>query len=347
MQVQYPMMFKLTSASGSRATHCGVQEFSADESRAYLPQWMMQNLLLEEGDMVIVRNVQLPTASFVKLRPHSSAFLAITNPRAMLERKLRDYAALTVGDIIKLHYADTEFYFDVLEAKPAVRGGWGEGQAARSPQPPCSASTPPRCAPTHTTSRPSPVTPAPTVQPAVSVVETDCEVDFAPPLDYVEPDYKAAAAAAAAAAAGGGAGGGAGAGAGGGMFGGVAHAQLGGSARAGPGAGASASGGGAGAASASHASAAGFTLGASAASSASAVATASAASGGRRLGSAADAPPAGAAGGGSGRSPQLGAQAGGVLLATAASSAPKKRTLNRFEQARADACFKGEGRTLR
>ena len=26
------------------------------------------------------------------------------------------------------------------------------------------------------------------LQEAVSVIETDCEVDFAPPLDYVEPN---------------------------------------------------------------------------------------------------------------------------------------------------------------
>jgi ubiquitin fusion degradation protein 1 len=36
---------------------------------------------------------------------------------------------------------------------------------------------------------------------AISVIETDCNVDFAPPLDYVEPDWKAEAAAAALAAA--------------------------------------------------------------------------------------------------------------------------------------------------
>ena len=124
MQVQYPMMFKLTNpgAPGGRMTHCGVLEFTAEEGRTYLPQWMMENLLLNEGDMAVLRNVQLPRASFIKIRPHSSAFLAISNPRAMLERKLRDFSALTVGDIIKLHYADTDFYFDVLEAKPAVRG---------------------------------------------------------------------------------------------------------------------------------------------------------------------------------------------------------------------------------
>ena len=38
-------------------------------------------------------------------------------------------------------------------------------------------------------------------QDAISVIETDCEVDFAPPLDYVEPQRPDPAAAAAAAAA--------------------------------------------------------------------------------------------------------------------------------------------------
>lgn len=35
---------------------------------------------------------------------------------------------------------------------------------------------------------------------AISVIETDCNVDFAPPLDYVEPDYSKPQASAAAAA---------------------------------------------------------------------------------------------------------------------------------------------------
>ena len=33
------------------------------------------------------------------------------------------------------------------------------------------------------------------VQDAISVIETDCEVDFAPPLDYVEPQREQPAAA--------------------------------------------------------------------------------------------------------------------------------------------------------
>jgi hypothetical protein len=125
MHVQYPMQFKVTNpggGAGGRATHCGVQEFSSEEGRIYMPHWMMQSLLLEEGAMVVVRNVQLPKARFVKLRPHSVSFLDVSDPRAMLEKKLRYFSALTVGDVILVRYADHDFYFDVLETKPAVRG---------------------------------------------------------------------------------------------------------------------------------------------------------------------------------------------------------------------------------
>ena len=135
MHVQYPMMFRLAvPGGGGRATHCGVQEFSSEEGRAYLPHWMMANLGVAEGAMLSLRNVTLPKARFVKIRPHSVDFLELKNPRAMLEGILRGYAALTVGDVICLHYAGTTYEFDVLEAKPAVRvGGGGGGGGGVSP----------------------------------------------------------------------------------------------------------------------------------------------------------------------------------------------------------------------
>jgi len=33
--------------------------------------WMMANLALAEGDIVVLRNMQLPKAQFVRFRPHS------------------------------------------------------------------------------------------------------------------------------------------------------------------------------------------------------------------------------------------------------------------------------------
>jgi len=166
METDYPMLFKVGGSARERSTHCGVMEFSAPEGLCYMPYWMMQSLLIEEGGFVRVHNVSLKKAKFVKFRPQSKTFLDISNPKAVLEKALRKYTCMTVGDQIFIDYNSQHYYIDVQEVRP-------DGQAC--------------------------------------IVETDMEVDFAPPADYVEPDWKGMAAAkaveeaaAAAAASGGG-----------------------------------------------------------------------------------------------------------------------------------------------
>lgn len=137
------MLFQVENSREHRSTHCGVLEFIADEGMVYLPYWMMQNLLLQEGDVITLRSATLPKGTFVKLQPHSKDFLDISNPRAVLETTLRNFSCLTVGDTIPINYNNRQYLIDIVEAKPAG---------------------------------------------AISVIETDCNVDFAPPLDYVEPE---------------------------------------------------------------------------------------------------------------------------------------------------------------
>lgn len=142
MNVEYPMLFQLNNQSMNRSTHCGVYEFSAPEGCCYLPFWMMQNLMLGEGSTIMVKNVSLPKAKFVKFRPQSVDFLEISNPRAVLEKTLRNYTCVTQGDVICIHYLNKNLYLEVVEVKPGT---------------------------------------------AASIVETDCEVDFAEPVGYVPP----------------------------------------------------------------------------------------------------------------------------------------------------------------
>lgn len=40
-------------------------------------------MLLQEGDIVRVKNVTLPKGKYVKLQPHTKDFLDISNPKAM------------------------------------------------------------------------------------------------------------------------------------------------------------------------------------------------------------------------------------------------------------------------
>ncbi|KAL3315232.1 Ubiquitin recognition factor in ER-associated degradation protein 1 [Cichlidogyrus casuarinus] len=144
LNIQYPMLFKLTNPDQSRSMHCGVLEFVAGEGKVFLPYWMLQNLLTEEGAYINVTNVSLPIATFARFQPQSTAFLEISDPKAVLENALRQFACLTVDDIIAISYNETIYELKVLELKPSR---------------------------------------------AVTIIECDMSVDFAPPVGYEEPTY--------------------------------------------------------------------------------------------------------------------------------------------------------------
>ncbi|KAJ2807205.1 ubiquitin fusion degradation protein [Coemansia guatemalensis] len=149
LEVVYPLMFRIKSdedegeTGSKRRTHGGVLEFTAEEGRVYLPQWMMDTLHLQPTASVEVTNVALLQGALTKLQAQSTDFLDISDHRAVLERALRKFSALTVGDIISIEYNSHEYKLAVLETQPS----------------------------------PS----------AINIVETDLNVDFAPPVGYVEP----------------------------------------------------------------------------------------------------------------------------------------------------------------
>ena len=86
-----------------------------------------------------VESASLPVATFAKFQPHSVEFLDMTNPKAVLEARLRNFACLSKDDVIAIQYNDKVYEMSVLETKPAN---------------------------------------------AVSVIECDLNVDFAPPVGY-------------------------------------------------------------------------------------------------------------------------------------------------------------------
>lgn len=142
LHIDFPMLFELRNDATKRVSHCGVLEFIAEEGMIYMPHWMMENLLLQEGDAVQVKNTALPKGTYVKLQPHTKDFLDISNPKAILEKTLRNFSCFTTGDSIMVAYNNKKYYIDIIETKPTS---------------------------------------------AISIIETDCEVDFAPPLDFKEP----------------------------------------------------------------------------------------------------------------------------------------------------------------
>ena len=66
LKISYPMTFMISNPQMAKKSYCGVLEFSADEGVCYIPTWMMDNLFLEEGAEVILRNVTLQKGNYIK-----------------------------------------------------------------------------------------------------------------------------------------------------------------------------------------------------------------------------------------------------------------------------------------
>lgn len=92
----------------------------------------------------MIKSASFVKGAHIKLQPHTTSFVELSNPKVVLERTLRDFSCLTVGDTFTIMHNDKKKKncIDVLEVKPSS---------------------------------------------AVSIIETDCEVDFATSLDYKEP----------------------------------------------------------------------------------------------------------------------------------------------------------------
>lgn len=122
MNIQFPMMFQVTNPKVSRISHCSVLEFTAPEGNVYMPMWMMENLCLEPGNLVTLRNVEMPKGTYVKLRPHATKFIELPNPKVVLEKALRTFSCLTQNDTITISPPGLgKFKLDVVEVRPGNR----------------------------------------------------------------------------------------------------------------------------------------------------------------------------------------------------------------------------------
>lgn len=118
MHISWPLIFEIMHTISGKKTHCGVLEFTSDEGCVYMPYWMMQNLAVKEGEKVCFRYVNLEKGNYIRFQPQTSDFLRISNPKAVLEAKLRNFTCLTKTDTIAIDYNETIFWLNVLEVKP-------------------------------------------------------------------------------------------------------------------------------------------------------------------------------------------------------------------------------------
>ncbi len=100
-------------------TYCGVLEFTSKAGCLNMPYWMMSILKLDIGDNTIVQSYHLSKkATFIKIKPMQLAFVELANPKAVIEKKIKNYVVLYINQIIIIKHLDVEYSFTIIETKP-------------------------------------------------------------------------------------------------------------------------------------------------------------------------------------------------------------------------------------
>jgi len=139
------MFFKVSNKEMQFGIVCGVHEFSAPPGICHIPFHIMNNIGIREGQEVEIEKICPVQGTYIKLRPHKTEFINLSNPKAVLEKIMsRDYPVVSQGQTIEIYYEDLncKYRIDIVETNPAE---------------------------------------------IISIVNTDINIDFEQPLDYVEP----------------------------------------------------------------------------------------------------------------------------------------------------------------
>ena len=116
----FPIHFTIENKETKLSSVCGVFEFTSSPGTALFPYHLMQSLFINEGDTCSF-TIALPIrGSYIKLKPHKTAFIELNDPKAILENNLsKNYTVLTKGETISIKYMNDTYYIDVVECEPA------------------------------------------------------------------------------------------------------------------------------------------------------------------------------------------------------------------------------------
>lgn len=100
LQIPAPYTFEISHSNRLYVSHTGVLEFTARGEEIVVPEWLYQQLEMDQCGLVTVTYKQLMPGRSIKLLPHTTDFLEIESPKRELEKCLVNYQVLTCGDEI-------------------------------------------------------------------------------------------------------------------------------------------------------------------------------------------------------------------------------------------------------
>jgi len=120
--VEYPLFFKIINPICEFGRVCAVHEFTAMEGVTNVPYYIMEDLGIAEGSQVSIEYINPPQGSYLKLKPHETAFINLSNPKVILEHIMsKDYPVVSKGETIVLNYKDLDktFRIDIVDCQPS------------------------------------------------------------------------------------------------------------------------------------------------------------------------------------------------------------------------------------
>jgi len=115
-----PFFFKIENIDMKYGQVCGVQEFSAPPGVINVPYHIMEGLGISEGQHVEIKLASPVKGTYIKIQPHTTSFINLSNPKALLEKVLSEkYPVVTEGHTITVEYLKKVFYIDIVKTEPA------------------------------------------------------------------------------------------------------------------------------------------------------------------------------------------------------------------------------------
>ena len=114
-----PIYCKIINFNHDIKYYTGILEFSATAGNCFIPHWIMEQTLIDEGNPIKVEIIMdLKPVTFLKLKPQDpNIFNDIPNIKEMLEFKLKNYTCTSKGSWLCVSHFDEKIYFDVIDTK--------------------------------------------------------------------------------------------------------------------------------------------------------------------------------------------------------------------------------------
>eukprot|EP00792_Barthelona_sp_PAP020_P004681 TRINITY_DN2281_c0_g2_i1.p1 TRINITY_DN2281_c0_g2~~TRINITY_DN2281_c0_g2_i1.p1 ORF type:complete len:309 (+),score=68.64 TRINITY_DN2281_c0_g2_i1:69-995(+) len=111
-------MLELFNIETNKSITVGVAPETFQSDNCFAPTWLMQQLELNPGDVIMVKSVQCPPIKEAVLQPVENAFMELSDPRSVLEKTLLNHTCLTVGQTIVCMHLQREYEINVISLEP-------------------------------------------------------------------------------------------------------------------------------------------------------------------------------------------------------------------------------------